>query len=69
MFYDEMAVEFYDEANSDIEERYIIIGVSSKTRELFICHCYRDGGEIVRIISARRANKKEIKIYKNSGRF
>lgn len=71
VFRDEMALELYDEEHSEREheDRYIIIGLSSKTRELYVCHCYRNGGDIVRIFSARRATKDEIQLYKNSGRF
>ena len=68
VFSDEMALELYDEEHSGTEDRYIIIGLSSKTRELYVCHCYRNGGDIVRIISARRASKEEIQLYRNSGR-
>lgn len=66
VFQDEMALELYDEEHSDNEERYIIIGISSKTRELMVCHCYRSGGDVVRIFSARRATAAEIKLYERS---
>jgi len=69
VFSDEMALELYDEENSIDEDRYIIIGLSSKTRELYVCHCYRNGGDVVRIFSARRATKEEIHLYKNNGRY
>ena len=62
-FQDEMALELFDDEHSDDEDRYIIIGISSKTRELMVCHCYRNGGNIIRIISARRATKTEIALY------
>ena len=36
--------------------------------ELTVCHCYRDSSEeIIRIISARKATKKETKIYISGG--
>jgi len=63
VFQDEMALEIPDEEHSEDEERWIIIGLSSKTRELMVCHCYRNGGNIIRIISARRATKHEIVLY------
>jgi len=68
VFRDEMALELYDEEHSEAEDRYIIIGLSSKTRELYVCHCYRNGGNVVRIFSARRATKDEVQLYKNNGR-
>jgi uncharacterized DUF497 family protein len=63
VFQDEMALELFDDEHSQDEDRYIIIGISSKTRELMVCHCYRNNGDIVRIISARRATKNEIALY------
>ena len=63
VFQDEMALELFDDEHSKDEDRYIIIGISSKTRELMVCHCYRNGGNIIRIISARRATKNEIALY------
>ena len=68
VFRDEAAIEFYDESHSDTEDRYIIIGLSSKARELFVCHCYRNGNAVIRIFSARRATKDEIQLYENSRR-
>jgi len=58
-----MALELFDDEHSVDENRYIIIGISSKTRELMVCHCYRNGGDVIRIISARRATKNEIALY------
>ena len=67
VFQDEKALELYDEEHSaDGEDRYILIGISSKTRELMVCHCYRNGDEVIRIISARRATAAEIKLYERS---
>ena len=63
VFQDEMALELFDDEHSGGEDRYIIIGISSKTRELMVCHCYRNNSDIVRIISARRATKNEIVLY------
>ena len=63
VFQDEMALELFDDEHSEDEDRYIIIGISSKTRELMVCHCYRSGGDIIRLISARRATKNEIALY------
>ena len=59
VFEDNKAVEIYDEKHSEDEDRFIIIGMSSKVRELMVCHCYRNGGNIIRIISARKATKQE----------
>jgi len=66
VFQDEMALELFDDEHSKDEDRYIIIGISSKTRELMVCHCYRNSGDIIRIISARRATRNEIALYERS---
>jgi len=63
VFQDEMALELFDDNHSEDENRYIIIGISSKTRELMVCHCYRNNGDVIRIFSARRATKSEITLY------
>ena len=63
VFQDEMAHEIPDEKHSEDEDRWIIIGLSSKTREILVCHCYRNGSDVIRIFSARRATKSEIALY------
>mgnify|MGYP001605807418 CR=1 FL=1 len=63
VFYDEFAIQFYDDENSDSEERFLMLGVSNNSRILLVCHCERGDGEIIRIISARKATKNERKHY------
>jgi uncharacterized DUF497 family protein len=63
VFYDDFAVQFYDEENSSNEERFLMLGLSSGARLLLVCHCERDGGGIIRIISARKATKHESSYY------
>ena len=63
VFEDERSIIIYDEGHSDYEDRFIIIGISSILREVTVCYCCRNGDEITRIISARRATKKESMIY------
>jgi len=64
VFYDEMAIQFFDEQHSDNEDRFILLGLSSRLRILVVVHCECDGGEIIRIISARKATKTESNDYK-----
>ena len=59
VFYDEFAVQFFDENNSVSENRFLMLGFSDEARLLIVCHCERDEGNIVRIISARKATKNE----------
>lgn len=63
VFYDDFAVEFFDSDNSELEDRFLMLGLSSSMRLLLVCHCVRDNGEILRIISARKATKKESRLY------
>jgi len=63
VFSDANAIYFDDESHSDSEERFIIIGKSKKLNILMVCHCYRNDDLIIRIISARKANKYEIAKY------
>jgi len=63
VFQDKKAVKIDDEEHSYDEERYIVIGMSRKDRELTVCHCFKDDGDIIRIFSARKANKAEKAMY------
>ena len=63
VFYDERAIEFYDFDHSHVEERFLLLGLSSKFRILLICHCFKEENGIIRIISARKATKNEQKEY------
>jgi len=63
VFYDDNAIQFWDEEHSDSEDRFLLLGRSSKMRILLIVHCYREQESVIRIISARKATKNEIKYY------
>ena len=63
VFYDERAIEFYDEEHSESEKRFLMLGLSMKLRLLLVCHCIRESDSIIRIISARKATKREAKHY------
>ena len=58
VFLDDFARLINDPDHSDEEDRFILLGLSARLRVLVVCHCYRHGNEI-RIISARRASKRE----------
>ena len=62
-FYDENAIQFFDPDHSADEDRFILLGASYKLNTLVICHCFREEETIVRIISARKADKDESKAY------
>ena len=63
VFYDDFAIQFFDDGHSDDEERFIMLGMSSIARLLVVVHCERSRGQIVRIISARRATRSEATHY------
>jgi len=63
VFYDEFARQFYDDEHSEDEDRFILLGKSNQSRLLIVCHCERASGDIIRIISARKATAKERKFY------
>jgi uncharacterized DUF497 family protein len=62
-FYDEHARLNPDYFHSESEDRFVLLGYSSKARLITVCHCYRQDDETIRIISARKASKSEIKQY------
>ena len=59
VFLDENAIRYYDPDHSKDEDRFIMLGMSFKLRVLVVCHCYRLSDRVIRIVSARKANKKE----------
>ncbi len=62
VFYDENAVQFDDPDHSANEDRFIMVGISFKLRILVVAHCEREE-DVIRIISARKAARHEIKYY------
>ena len=54
VFYDDEARIIDDPEHSQEEERFIILGLSSKANLLVVCHCYRASETVIRIISARK---------------
>ena len=63
VFGDEFGLVIFDEEHSQGEERFLLLGQSARSRILLVVHCYKDG-DIIRIISARKATKNEQKQYK-----
>jgi len=62
-FTDEHARLLDDPDHSEDEERFILLGLSSRFRVLVVVHTYREDEEVIRIISARRATKPERDYY------
>lgn len=63
VFFDEFAVQFFDQESSETEDRFLMLGMSNEINLLLVCHCERDDGNTIRIISARKATKNESKNY------
>jgi uncharacterized DUF497 family protein len=63
VFFDDAAREFFDPDHSESEERFLLVGRSYRLRVLLICHCCRESDSVIRIISARRATRKERAAY------
>ena len=61
-FTDEFGRLIADPDHSEDEDRFILLGTSIHSRLLVVCHCVREG-EAIRIISARKADKRERKTY------
>ena len=63
VFFDEYARQFFDLEHSDFEDRFIMLGLSDRSRVLVVCHCERAEGNNIRLISARRATANERRNY------
>lgn len=63
VFLDEQALLVADPDHSEREERFILLGLSSALRTLVVCHCYRRERDVIRLISARRADRQERELY------
>jgi uncharacterized protein len=66
VFFDDFAIQFYDQEHSFAEDRFLMLGMSLQSRVPVVCHCERANGEVVRIISARKATKREMNFYRGA---
>jgi uncharacterized DUF497 family protein len=66
VFYDDNARLIFDTHHSKTEDRFVLMGISSSLRILIVIHIYKKNDEIIRIISARKATKSEMKQYKET---
>ncbi len=63
VFADPHARLILDPDQSEDEERFVLLGMSAELRILVVCHCFKESDEVIRIISARKANKLERNEY------
>lgn len=59
VFFDDNALLIGDPNHSEDEDRFFLLGLSIKLRTLVVCHCYRESEEVIRIVSARKADRLE----------
>ena len=67
VFLDDYAVLIVDPDHSDVEDRFLLLGVSSRLRILVVCHCHREAESVIRLISARKADRSERLQYGKRG--
>lgn len=63
VFYDDDALFIADPDHPHGEARFILMGRSAQSRLLVVCHCDGSAADVVRIISARRATRREAAKY------
>ncbi len=69
VFYDDRAILIEDEdANKQSEDRFLLLGSSATLRVLVVCHCYRSRDQVIRLISARKASRTELRDYETRWR-
>ncbi len=66
VFFDEFGIQFFDDAHASSEGRFLMLGMSSSEKLLLVCHCERRNGATIRIISARKATKRESAFYRGA---
>ena len=66
VFFDDFARHMPDPEHSHREDRYLLLGLSGRARLLVVSHCFREGGSVVRIISARKATPRERDYYRDT---
>lgn len=62
-FYDEFAIQFFDDDHPSYEERFLLLGMSTESRLLIVAPCELETVHVIRIISARKATKRESVFY------
>ena len=65
IFLDDMGILIADPKHSIDEERFILIGAADGLGICIVCHCYVDEHDVIRLISAREADKNETKQYRS----
>lgn len=64
VFFDENALLIADPDHSENEDRFVLLGLSAKLRLLLVCHCFEADDGLIRVISSRKATRKEMSLYR-----
>ena len=64
VFFDEYALLIADPDHSETEDRFVLLGLSARLRLLLVCHCFEVDDNLIRVISCRKANRKEMSLYR-----
>ncbi len=64
VFFDEYALLKADPDHSENEDRFLLLGLSAKLRLLLVCHCFEVDDGLIRVISCRKASRKEKPLYR-----
>jgi len=63
VFADDHALLLEDPDHSDAEDRFLLLGLGAGLRVLVVVHCYRAADTVIRLISTRRADAAERRLY------
>lgn len=63
VFEDDEALVMADPDHSADEDRWVLLGMSGAARVLVVVHCERAAGTVMRLISARKADREERDLY------
>jgi hypothetical protein len=63
VFLDEDAILIADPEHSESEDRFILLGLSAEWRLLVVVHGHREPEDVIRLISARKADRQEQQTY------
>jgi len=64
VFFDENALLIADPDHSENEDRFVLLGLSAKLRLLLVCHCFEVDDGLIRVISCRKATRREMSLYR-----
>lgn len=64
-FGDRLSITIGDPEHSGVESRYVLVGLSFRNRLLVVVHTER--GDTIRVISARKATRRERQAYVEEG--